>query len=241
MLIFSRGIVLSTLRYSDSSFIVRIYTEQSGQKAFLVRVGKGRSAIGRMALLQPLSLVKLSYSNDDRSGLRTPRLLERAEVLSSLPFDTVKSSIAIFMAEIVGRSMLEETPDAPLFSFLYDCILLLDREERPCSNFHLKFLLEFTRYMGCHPSPTLSEGLPWFDLREGDFCATAPLHPDHLGSSIKDAFVALLALPMVQHCDVAMTNADRRVLLQALVNYYRFHMDGMRDIRSHHVLEAVMA
>lgn len=241
MLLFSRGIVLSTLRYSDSSFIVRVYTEQSGQKAFLVRVGKGRGAMSKMALLQPLSLVKLSYSNDDRPGLRTPRLLERAEMLSSIPFDTVKSSIAIFMAEIVGRSMLEETPDAPLFSFLYECILLLDTEERPCSNFHLKFLLEFTRYMGCHPSPTRSDNLPWFDLRDGDFCATEPIHPDYISATIKEAFVALLALPMFHHCDVTMTNADRRILLQALVNYYRFHMDGMRDIRSHHVLEEVMS
>jgi DNA repair protein RecO (recombination protein O) len=240
MLIDSRGIVLSALRYSDSSFIVRVYTEQSGQKSFMVRVGKGRSAMSRMVLLQPLTLVTVSYSNDDRQGLRIPRMFERAEMLHSTPFDTVKSSIAIFMAEVAGRSLQEETPDMALFAFLYDTILLLDREEHACSNLHLKFLIEFSRFMGCHPSFDHEDDHPWFDLREGEFCAYPPVHPYCIGGPVRDALVHILTVPMGQHWQVQMSNAHRRELLQALVDYYRFHVDGMREIRSHHVLEEVM-
>lgn len=240
MLVNSRGIVLSTVRYSDSSVIARIYTEKAGQKAFMVRIGKGRAAAAKMALLQPLSLVAVSFNHDDRQGLRSARELERSVVLHQIPDDTVKSSIAIFMAEIAGRVLQEETPDSALFLFLYECIVLLDQTEGPCINFHLKFLLELSRHLGCHPSVS-NASLPYFDLCEAAFCASEPLHPNFMEGAVKDAFVQLLAVNMQDHGDVAMSTTDRRKLLQYLVDYYRLHLHGIRDIRSHHVLEEVMA
>jgi DNA repair protein RecO (recombination protein O) len=240
MLVNSRGIVLSTLRFSDSSVIARIYTEQAGQKSFLIRVGKGRAAFGKMAMLQPLSLVELAFSLDDRHGLRTPSVLERSEMLQNIPFDTVKSTIAIFMAEVLGRSLHEETPDAPLFEFLHHTILLLDNEAQSCSNFHLKFLIEFTRFMGCHPE-VLEDELPFFDLHEGTFCTVLPIHPNYIDGLVKDAFVALLSTPLSHHAAIQLSNHNRRLLLQALLDYYRFHIAGMREIRSHVVLEEVMS
>jgi DNA repair protein RecO (recombination protein O) len=240
MLVHSRGIVLSALRYSDSSVISRIYTEQAGQKAFLIRIGKGRAAASKMTLLQPLTLLSLSFELDDRQGLRTPRSLERSALFQQIPFDTAKSSIAIFMAEIAGRALQEETPDPDLFNFLFESILLLDRTEGHCSNFHLKFLLELSRFLGCMPSRA-NASLPFFDLREAEFCTAAPLHPNYLDGSAKEALALLLSVKMEDHASVGMSNADRRLLLHHLVDYYRLHLHGMREIRSHHVLEEVMA
>lgn len=241
MLVNSRGIVLSALRYSDSSVIARIYTEHAGQRSFLVRVGKGRGAVGRMALMQPLSLVSISFDLDDRHGLRTPRSLERDGILQSIPFDTVKSSIAIFMAEVLGRSLQEESADAGLFSFLHRTVHLLDREQRPCNSFHLVFLLELSRFLGCRPTEDVTASAPYFDLREGAFCHHPPIHPDHLQGELCLSLGRLLSTRMEAHSSVILSNGDRRLLLRALVDYYRFHLDGMREIRSHLVLEEVMA
>jgi DNA repair protein RecO (recombination protein O) len=240
MLVNSRGIVLNTLRYSDSSVIARILTEHAGQRAFMVRVGKGRGAAGKLGQLQPLSIVNVAFDHDDRQGLRTPRSLERAEVMRSIPFDTVKSSIAIFMAEVLSRTLQEETADVRLFDFLHNSILLLDREERPCHNFHLAFLLQLSSFLGCEPTLDNDIALPYFDLREGVACAIAPLHPHYLEGTAKRAMEQLEASGMDGHALVQMNNDDRRTLLRALVDYYRLHLDGMREIRSHLVLEEVM-
>jgi DNA repair protein RecO (recombination protein O) len=161
-------------------------------------------------------------------------------MLQNIPFDTVKSTIAIFMAEVLGRSLHEETADAPLFEFLHHTILLLDNEAQSCSNFHLKFLIEFTRFMGCHPE-VLEDELPFFDLREGTFCTALPIHPNYIDGVVKDAFVALLSTPLSHHAAIQLSNHNRRLLLQALLDYYRFHIAGMREIRSHVVLEEVMS
>ncbi|MCF8257391.1 MAG: DNA repair protein RecO [Flavobacteriales bacterium] len=241
MLVNSRGIVLSTLRYSDSSVIARILTEHAGQKAFMVRVGKGRGAVGKMGLLQPLSLVNVSFDHDDRLGLRTPRSLERDEALHNIPFDTIKASIAIFMAEVLSRSLQDETADMKLFSFLRNSILQLDSEVRPCHNFHLAFLLQLSSFLGCAPDMNEAGPLPYFDLREGLACNAPPLHPDYLSGSVKSAMVQMESAGMDGHASVHVSNEDRRTLLRAMVDYYRFHLDGMREIRSHLVLEEVMA
>ncbi len=241
MLVNSRGIVLSSLRYSDSSVIARILTEHAGQKAFLVRIGKGRAAMGKVGLLQPLSLVNLSFDHDDRQGLRTPRSLERAEPLLSIPFDTVKASIAIFMAEVLGRAMQEESGDGPMFHFVRDSVLLLDSEQRPCTNFHLSFLLELSRYLGCAPALDDAQEMPYFDLREGVACMLPPLHPNYLEGTVKDALIELSEAGMKGHAAVALSNEHRRTLLRALIDYYRWHLQGMHEICSHLVLEEVMA
>lgn len=241
MLVNSRGIVLSSLRYSDSSVIARILTEHAGQKAFLVRVGKGRSALGKVALLQPLSLVNVAFDHDDRHGLRTPRSLERAEPMMSIPFDTAKSSIAIFMAEVLGRSLPEETADTRMFQFLHDCVLRLDAEKGPCNNFHLVFLLQLSVFLGCAPALDDALDRAYFDLREGVACDAPPLHPNYLEGQLKDTLVQLADLDMHDHATLSIPNEHRRTLLRALIDYYRWHLQGMHEIRSHLVLEEVMA
>lgn len=241
MLVNTRGLVLGSLRYSDSSFIARVYTEVAGQRSFMVRVGKGRGALGRMAMLQPLTPVTLAFDLDDRQGLRTPRQMDRSTVLRNIPFDTVRSSIAIFMAEVLTQVLQEETADARLFAFLHEAVLLLDDGEVPCQNLHLVFLSELTRFIGCSPSISHSESMAYFDLREGCFCAYEPLHPDHVEGATKDALADLMGTALADHAHLRIGNEVRRVLLRSLLDYYRLHVHGMRELRSHRVLEEVMA
>jgi DNA repair protein RecO (recombination protein O) len=94
--------------------------------------------------------------------------------------------------------------------------------------------------MGCHPE-VLEDKLPFFDLREGTFCTTLPIHPNYIDGVVKDAFATLLSTPFSHHTAIHISNHNRRLLLQALLDYYRFHIAGMREIRSHVVLEEVMS
>jgi DNA repair protein RecO (recombination protein O) len=162
-------------------------------------------------------------------------------VLHSIPFDTVKSSIAIFMAEVLGRSLQEETADPRMFHFLQDCVLRLDAETGPCTNFHLVFLLQLSVFLGCVPALDDAVDRPYFDLREGVACDAPPLHPDYLEGTLKDTLVRLADLDMGDHAKLSIPNEHRRTLLRALIDYYRWHLQGMHEIRSHLVLEEVMA
>ncbi len=239
MIVNTRGIVLNTIRYSDSSVIAKIYTESAGQRSFLIRTGKGRNALMKMSLLQPLNLVELSFDKDDRKGMRTPKSLERLQALNAIPFDTFKTCIALFMAEVVVRAIGEEESNPKLFSFLMNAILMLDGEKNVTSNFHLKFMIEFSSHLGFYPHKRLSNET-YFDLSEGEFTNAEPIHPYVVRGESVRPFQELLDCPFEQHYNVKMPNNSRRELLQNLVDYYRLHLEGMKEITSHKVLEAVL-
>ncbi|MFC2175430.1 DNA repair protein RecO [Bacteroidota bacterium] len=239
MYVNSKGIVLSTLRYSDSTVIARVYTEAEGLKSFMVRTGKGKPALMKMALLQPLSVVALSFNNDPRKGMTTPKSLEREEVLGGIPFDTVKTCIALFIAEVIGRSIKEEEHNPGLFRFLKDSIILLDKETKSVVNFHLKFMIEFSGFLGFYPQ-TRNNNEQYFDLSEGEFSSLEPFHPYTINAPLIEAFDRLMRTPMQQIESVEIGNEGRRVLLQKLIDYYRLHLEGMREITSHKILEEIL-
>lgn len=240
MILNSSGIVLSSLRYSDSSVIARIYTQQKGLRSFMVRTGKGKNALPKLSLLQPLSLVEISFSDDERKSLHTLRSIERESALHSIPFDPVKTCIALFVSEIIGRSIGEEETNTELFKFLKSSVLLLDDHEASPANFHLKFMVEFSRFLGFYPQP--QEGIqPYFDLAEGEFTASEPIHPHIISEPLTSTFNQLLLVGMSSFETVKMTNDQRRVVVQKLIDFYRFHLDGMKEITSHKVLEEVLA
>ena len=54
----TKGIVLHTLKYNDTSIIVDMYTELSGRASFLVAVPRSRKAAVKSVLFQPLSFIE---------------------------------------------------------------------------------------------------------------------------------------------------------------------------------------
>lgn len=240
MILKTNGIVLSTIRYSDSSVIAKIYTEQAGLQSCMVRTGKGKNALPKLAMLQPLSLVEISFTNDERKTLRNLRSMEREVALNGIPFDTVKTCIALFMAEVIGRAIAEEEGNTGMFSFLKNSILMLDQTESSVNNFHLKFLIEFSRYLGFYPHER-SAHQPYFDLIEGEFLAFEPLHPYVMEGVAVDRFEELINVEMSAHSHVKMKTEIRRELLQKLIDYYRLHLHGIKEINAHKVLEEVLS
>jgi DNA repair protein RecO (recombination protein O) len=240
MILNSSGIVLSTLRYSDSSVIARIYTQAKGLRSFMVRTGKGKNALPKLAMLQPLSLVDISFSDDERKNLHTLRSLERGVALKDIPFNPVKTCIALFVAEMIGRAIEEQEHNPELFKFLQNSILLLDDETESPANFHLKFLIEFTRFLGFYPSDDYRAGAQ-FDLTEGEFLLGDSIHPYFIDKQLSGRFYELIKVGMSTYGSVKLPNEQRRELLQKLIDYYRLHLDGMKEINSHKVLEEVLA
>ena len=239
MIITSQGIVLNTVRYSDSSVIAKIYTEASGLRSFMVRTGKGKSASLTMSLLQPLTLVSLSFDKD-RKGLRTPRSFERSIILKAISFNTLKTCVALFMAEVVMRAIGEEETNTKLFSFLSNSIILLDEETNSVNNFHLKFMIEFSSYLGFQPDKNWDNQL-FFDLVEGVFTNSEAIHPYVVQNETLAFFHQLIEVPFSQHYQPKPNGTSRKQMLQHLIDYYRLHLEGMKEITSHKVLEEVMA
>lgn len=238
------GIVLRTVKYTDSRFITNIYTRDLGLQSYMVnggRGGKGKSRTGSL-LFQPLSVVDLVVTHNNKNSLHRIMEIGTSFLQNSSASNPVKRTIMLFLNEVLYKSIREEgSSDPALFEFIRNSLEILEHSDMVSVNFHLLFLAKLSRFMGFYPRGSHSAQTPWFDLREGSFMPSEPLHPEYLSGSYSKLFSALLEHDFETVSSLDINNEDRRKLLNILVEYYRLHINSMAEIKSHHVLEEIVS
>ena len=242
MLLKTRGIVFRTVKYGETSVIADIFTEDKGLHTFIA--GSVRTAKARMPynLFQPMMVVDMvSYFRDDAHAMNRLKELRAAEVWSQIPFDIRRGAVALFMAEICRKCIQEAEENRELFDFLLENLRFLDSSPNPVAHLHLHFLLHLSGLLGFQPQgePENEQGV-FFDLKEGTFGSEPPIHPDYLEPAMARQILHLLHLPL-EHChELALNRAERKALLQALLQFYQFHVPGFADVNTPEILEMVM-
>lgn len=240
MLIKTRGIIFKTIKYSETSIIADIYTEEKGLRKYIISGVRSKKAKISASLLQLMSLVDMvAYEREGRDLLRLKEI-RPAYVYRSLPFDIRKGAVGIFMAEVARKAIRELEENKPLFIFLYDSFKLLDETTHPISSFHLQFLLELTTFLGFIPGGHYHERHPFFDLKEGTFVATIPMHPHYLDEKDSIHINMLLHSQLINSHQLNFTKEERRTLLKHLLEYYQLHIEGFAQINAHLVLQEVL-
>ena len=192
MLYSTKGIVFHSLKYSETSIIVKIYTELFGIQSYLIRgIRKTHSKI-KPALFQSLNLLDLEVYHREQASLQSIRDLHLAVPYQTIPFDIRKSSVALFINELLYKSIREEEPNPDLFGFLWNTCLALDSTQESVSDFHIRFTVQLMHYLGIFPQLNYSSETPLFNMREGIFQAEAPGYPEYIDAKLSINFFALL-------------------------------------------------
>lgn len=237
----TRGIVFKTTDYSESSVIVQIFTEKFGMQSYLINGVKKSKGRIRMNMLQPLHLLDMIVYHKPSGNIQRISELRNDPVFESIPYDVVKSSLAIFLNEVLYRSIRLHSADERMFEFLYRSIEVLDHLKTGLANYHLWFLLQVTRYLGFYPESRSASGSRYFDLKDGIFTKSLPLHVHVMQGSIVNHFLSLLSCNTEALGHVKMSPSERKELLTKILEYYHLHVDNMGEIRSHLVLEEVLS
>ncbi len=239
MRIQSKAIVLSTLKYGDNSLIAKVFTAEAGLQAFMLKgILQSRKGKLKSAFFQPLTQLELIAITKPSGKLGYIR-----EAVLSYPYTTVhadirKSTIALFLSEILGQSIREESPDPSLFEFLEASLQWLDQHEK-IANFHIAFLIGLTRHLGFYPD-TRQMQAPVFDLVEGAFCQEPSLNPCMSGSELQH-FRTFLGTNFDAVHTIRLTQKQRQNLLRQLISYFEVHLHGFGKPRSLEVLDAVFS
>ncbi len=237
----TRGIVFKTTNYSESSVVVQVFTEKFGLQSYLINgVKKPKSKI-KQNILQSLHLLDMVVYHKAAGNLQRIAEVRQQPVFLSIPYDIVKSSIALFLNEVLYKAIRQQTADDVLFEFLFHAIEILDRTEAGLANFHLYFLLRLTRFLGFYPDTTLTDSANYFDIRNGYYSKNQPLHSSVIQDPQIKFFTDLLNSNFDNLHLLTIPAADRRILLGKILDYYQLHIEGFGQIKSHHVLEEVLS
>ena len=237
MLVKTKAIVISSIKYQEKSLIVKCFTLSDGLKSYFVRDAfSSRKSNQKIAYFQPFSILEIEAVHKNKGTLENFK-----EIKLAIPFQTIhntitKSTIVLFLSEMMHYSIHEEEENEALFTYLETALLWLDAHD-DMANFHLIFLLEATKYLGFYPDITDND-LPYFEMTEGVF---TPFHAiSSLSQYETQLFKKLLSLKF--ESDLKTFHViERQLLLKIIIDYYSFHLDGFRKPKSLDVLKEVFS
>jgi len=237
----TRGIVFRQTKYSDSSLVVRILTEETGLCSYIIKGARGPKAKIKASLFQPLSLLDLVASQKEKNDLHHIREARVSYPYQSIHLDIRKSSILLFLNELLYKSIREEAVNPELFQFIFDHLILLDQTEENPASFHLLFALHLSRYLGFFPQGRYLNENTVFDLVEGHFVQNEALPVENFITGQSCFWLSkLLGTSPEKFYTVTIPYAVRSELLEKILRYYHFHLPLTGEFKSHIVLHEVL-
>ena len=235
MRISTRAIVISALRYQEKSLIVKCFTKSSGLKSYFVQ-GASSSKNRKIAYFQPLTILEIEAVHKNNGTLEQLREIRLAVPYETVASDIVKSSVAIFVAEVLHHAIREEETNEDLYEYLETAMVWLDQHSET-ANFHLILLLEITKFLGFYPEVT-HIGASHFEMVEGVFTNYPGV--SCLTDSQTHLFKRLIGLRF-SGSQKMFSSSERQTLLRILLDYYALHLDGFREPKSLEVLKEVFS
>ena len=239
MLLKVRGIVLHHINYSESSLILHLYTDQKGRMAIIVPGARSRSKSRKISLYHNLSLLELEVYYKDSRELQQIKEARPEIPMSAVTGDPVKSTIALFLAELLYRTLKEEESNPDLFSFLENSISFFEMTDDGTANFHLWFMIHLTRFLGFFPYNNHQGEGEWFNLRSGRFTSFPPEAASRLEPGISDVLAQFLRSGLKEAISIPLNRKQRNELLSGLIEFYKIHLLGMGEIKSYSVLQEI--
>ena len=234
----ARGIVLNTVKYGDKGLVVQMLTSSYGRQSYMVQGLGSKRGGSRPALFQPMFALEFEGLESSKMQMHRFGEVHSGIVLRSIPFDVRKSTIALFMAEVLHRLIKESESNEMLFDFVWGSVEALDEVDEGVANFHLWFLSHLCRFLGFSPG---NEYIPdgWFHIAEGHFTEQEP--PREFCMTRENALI----LRDMLECDVrylgeiGLNRLQRVNFLDALLRYYGYHLDAINSVQSIRILQEV--
>lgn len=235
----TEALVLRTVKYGESRMIVDLLTAERGRVSFICNISKNGRGKVRKQLFQPMTFLDVVFDYRANVQLQRFRDLSIARPYVSIPFDSGKLSIMMFLAEFLTYATRDEQDNRPLFEYIEKSLLWLDSAQQAFANFHLVFMMHLTRFVGFYPNLDDWGDGAWFDLREGCFTRFRPLHQDCLNPIEASRVNKLMRMDYDNMRLFRMSRADRNRCAEVILYYYRLHIPNFPEMRSFDVLRTL--
>jgi DNA repair protein RecO (recombination protein O) len=241
----TKGIVLKTVKYGETSLIVTLYTELFGIQSYLVNGVRtsSRKGPGKANMFQPSAILDLVVYHNEMKQLQRIREFQWDVLYRHIFFDVIRNAVALFMVELLQKCLKQPEPNPDLFYFIEDAFLHLDASEgRVVANFPLFFMLHLAGFFGFRIQDIYSEKNAILDLQEGQFVSEPPHHTRVLEGALSYHTAQLLRVQRPEELlELALNQDTRRALLQAYQAFYAWQVPDFGEMRTLPVLQTVLS
>lgn len=237
MLITTKALVFNAIKYGEADLITKCFTDKAGLKSYLLKnVLKSRKGKLKASHFQPLTQLEIVAIHKDKGTLDYIREAKILIPYQRLHTDIFKSSVVIFLSEVLRNAIKEEEPNPALYRFLEKALAWFDMQER-AANFHLYFLLELTRYLGFYPDHYQGSGVV-FNLLDGTF-QDIKTNTDCISDENVLILKQFLGTDFEALSQIKLNQISRSKFLMMMLHYYQIHLQGFQKPKSLAVLNEI--
>ncbi len=245
MIFKTKGIVLRAIKYGETSLVVTIYTELFGLQSYMVNGVRTftKRGPGKANLFQPAAILDLVIYHNELKNLQRLKEFKWSYLYENIHFDVRKNSIALFMVELLQKSIRQPETNEALFYFIEDAFLHLDKiNDTVLANYPLFFALHLTSFFGFRMSDDYSPTNNILDLQEGQFVHESPVHAHFVEGQFSYITSQLLKIMQPYELEqLKLHHEFRRSLLQAYQLYYALHIPDFGTMKTLPVLQEVLS
>lgn len=239
----TKGIVLRSIKYGETSLVVTIFTEMFGIQTYMVNgVRTSKKSASKANHFQPTAILDLVVYHSENKSMQRIKEFSWACLYSKLLSDVIKNSIGSFMAELLHKCLKQPEANADLYNFCEASFLELDQADKIISaNFALFFTLHLTHFFGFRMIDNYSAENLFLDLQEGIFIDHQPTHPNFIEGKNAELTAQLLKVMQPDELEQFNLNGEiRRLLLLRYLEYYALHIHDFGQMKTLLVLHEVL-
>lgn len=239
----TKGIVLRSIKYGETSLVVTVFTELFGVQTYMVNgVRSSKKSSSKANQLQPGAVLDLLVYHSDQKSMQRIREFSWSVLYQQVLSDVIKNTIALYMVELLYKCLKQPEQNTPLFYFCEDVLLALDTADKAVTaNIPLYFALQLPHFFGFKINDDYDETQPILDLQEGCFVPEVPLHPNFVdGTNAELTSQLLKVLQPFELRAFPMHHSVRRQLLIRYHEYFSFHIPDFGVVKTMAVMAEVL-
>lgn len=217
-------IALRTVKYNDKHSILSALSAEKGRVSLFVPASASREARRRRALLQPLSIAECEINFQATRDIHNIVDIKPSVPTPAICMDPVRAMLAIFLADFFSAILRDSPPDPVIFRFVKELTVALDVAPKSyLPTFHLLALSRFATLAGVEPDGSTYAHGRIFDLQDGLWRTTPPLHARWLEAD-EAHFAHFMLHASARHISrLRLTRGQRALILDKLLEYYTLH------------------
>ncbi len=240
----TKGIVLHTIQYSETSIITSIYTELFGLQSYIVKGVRQTSTKtqNKSVYFQPGSMLDMEVYNNNLKNLQFIKEYKWNYLYKQVLFDVVRNAIAQFMIELFQCSIKQPEANPELFYLLEGNLMQADKAVyATVANLPLYFTLHLAAESGFGIQGNFSDNTPVLDLKEGMFIEDEPLHLQYISGKFAEIISKIQHINFYNDLENIKLNTEiRRQILDILLQYISLHVTEFKELKSLKILQEVL-
>ena len=227
------AIVLRVVKYNDRMQIADVLTREHGRLSFTIPEGSAAShRKSARTMWRPLALLEFDADLKPKASLPRGKDVRVYATYEDLPYNPMKAMVALFLDELLNGAIWGEQPDFPLYDFIEQSLILLDKIDKGMPNFHVAFAVQLLKFLGIVPA---ADRYPWqryYDLRAAEYTDSLPPHENRLADEEALAFEQVMRMNYRNMSRFRFTRKQRQRILEVINDYYMLHVPDFRRMKS---------